>query len=592
METMKRIKINDQFEFPLRINMEPYTLDFLSRKDACDGDSMSPLGGVQDEYELVGVLVHTGTADSGHYYSFIKERDARPGDSYNISGNRWYQFNDSTVDLFDPSDIPRQCYGGTEVVTQWDPTQQKNVSHPVQKPYSAYMLFYEKRSDSSVDFVADDTAFTKIPHDIYTTVWRENTSFLTDKHVFDNEYFHFLWKVLHSTSAENRIVVSHNRSVDLALRTLQVGTYFFLDTLAHSKDILEVKSWMEFLTKLYEGHIGGCKWFIELLCENETTAENVSRIEKFLLNCPVQEIREAFVEVTLSALRALRQMAPSSYGLRKFDETLVDGDLSSPMIIDGHGVTRYCEDGSVIGNFIKVLRDLLREAPYCWRHLEEYFLVLSKLAELGIEERIFMIRQSLVWRLIDFYLMDESPIFKKQKRHRMGDKFTLPPFRFLLTTVRHLVLTCDVNTTWEKRADADEDIADVKLGFDRPISLQRRDTKLLINTNGDNPCAFLWKQIREKQDIKSTKDIIGHLNQNPELSERIQGFLLNVLESEDVEHAKTVFDILESLYQSVDDGSPLRAKNIPKAIIKVCLYFASHNSVVMRFFKTNPMRSS
>ncbi|CAN0456448.1 unnamed protein product, partial [Scytosiphon promiscuus] len=27
------------------------------------------------EYKLAGVLVHMGTADSGHYYSYIKKRD-------------------------------------------------------------------------------------------------------------------------------------------------------------------------------------------------------------------------------------------------------------------------------------------------------------------------------------------------------------------------------------------------------------------------------------------------------------------------------------------------------------------------------------
>jgi ubiquitin C-terminal hydrolase len=27
------------------------------------------------EYQLVGVLVHSGSADAGHYYSFIKERN-------------------------------------------------------------------------------------------------------------------------------------------------------------------------------------------------------------------------------------------------------------------------------------------------------------------------------------------------------------------------------------------------------------------------------------------------------------------------------------------------------------------------------------
>lgn len=31
------------------------------------------------EYKLAGVLVHTGTADSGHYYSYIKRRDTQVG---------------------------------------------------------------------------------------------------------------------------------------------------------------------------------------------------------------------------------------------------------------------------------------------------------------------------------------------------------------------------------------------------------------------------------------------------------------------------------------------------------------------------------
>lgn len=29
------------------------------------------------EYKLAGVLVHTGTADSGHYYSYIKRRNVQ-----------------------------------------------------------------------------------------------------------------------------------------------------------------------------------------------------------------------------------------------------------------------------------------------------------------------------------------------------------------------------------------------------------------------------------------------------------------------------------------------------------------------------------
>lgn len=64
------------------------------------------------EYDLVGVTVHTGTADGGHYYSFIKERDnGRGGPS-----DRWFLFNDAEVKLFDPSQIAAECFGGEMTV--------------------------------------------------------------------------------------------------------------------------------------------------------------------------------------------------------------------------------------------------------------------------------------------------------------------------------------------------------------------------------------------------------------------------------------------------------------------------------------------
>ena len=40
-------------------------------------------------YELQGVLVHSGTADVGHYYSYVKDR--------NDPKQTWYEFNDQQV---------------------------------------------------------------------------------------------------------------------------------------------------------------------------------------------------------------------------------------------------------------------------------------------------------------------------------------------------------------------------------------------------------------------------------------------------------------------------------------------------------------
>lgn len=77
---------------------------------------VKPINGLNENaffrYDLVGVTVHTGTADGGHYYSFIKERN-----SVNGQQDRWFLFNDAEVKIFDPSQIAAECFGGEMIVS-------------------------------------------------------------------------------------------------------------------------------------------------------------------------------------------------------------------------------------------------------------------------------------------------------------------------------------------------------------------------------------------------------------------------------------------------------------------------------------------
>lgn len=63
------------------------------------------------DYELIGVTVHTGTADGGHYYSFIRDR------THTAKRDKWFLFNDAEVKPFDPNQIPAECFGGEMTVS-------------------------------------------------------------------------------------------------------------------------------------------------------------------------------------------------------------------------------------------------------------------------------------------------------------------------------------------------------------------------------------------------------------------------------------------------------------------------------------------
>ena len=63
--TFERIKLNNKFEFPLELNMKEFC-DFSDKniEQLNDNDYL---------YELYGVIVHSGTPFSGHYYSYIRD---------------------------------------------------------------------------------------------------------------------------------------------------------------------------------------------------------------------------------------------------------------------------------------------------------------------------------------------------------------------------------------------------------------------------------------------------------------------------------------------------------------------------------------
>lgn len=68
------------------------------------------------EYKLVGVVVHIGVAEAGHYFSYINiGRHSKPEDSpewLKTETDKWLEFNDSQVKHYNFKSLEEDCFGG------------------------------------------------------------------------------------------------------------------------------------------------------------------------------------------------------------------------------------------------------------------------------------------------------------------------------------------------------------------------------------------------------------------------------------------------------------------------------------------------
>lgn len=71
------------------------------------------------EYKLVGVVLHMGTADAGHYLSYINtNRSGSNSDKPEwllTEKDKWLEFNDSLVREYRFANLEQDCFGGAAV---------------------------------------------------------------------------------------------------------------------------------------------------------------------------------------------------------------------------------------------------------------------------------------------------------------------------------------------------------------------------------------------------------------------------------------------------------------------------------------------
>ena len=144
-ETMQRLKLRGRFAFPVDLDLEPYTAEGVARADAGEQKAGGGQGadvdvdtsdrgkgedGSEYKYALAGVVIHSGTAFAGHYYSIAKDRES----------GQWLVFDDTRVAPYDIANLEADCFGGKPEVEGGGSIEMDCFD----RPNSAYMLVYEK----------------------------------------------------------------------------------------------------------------------------------------------------------------------------------------------------------------------------------------------------------------------------------------------------------------------------------------------------------------------------------------------------------------------------------------------------------------
>lgn len=373
-----------------------------------------------DMFELVGVLVHSGTAESGHYYSYIRNRLSPSGSP------EWFEFNDSEVSSFDPSTIPAACYGGTDGVTR----DAMGQTYALSKPYSAYMLFYERSSllSSSTPNQGASSVQTKlsIPRELELEIHRENEYFIRKYCMFDNNHIEFVRRLLdqqqrlikHTTHLDH---VYEKRALLLGLDTLeQIATRF--------KDSTEGEQLFNVLNAYLIQCPECCLEFFDWLCEKEDAITN-------LLVCnPYAKARGNFMRLVMFALTQVRRKRPELYGPTCEDD-------ASDHEIEHENAVLYKLCRSLMGSW-----NGLQWSIKTWN---DYFSLLTSISALGDIEKVVMLDLGFLKKTMELLLMGH--LQAPRKLEFLYDNFAKiwtkrrPPLGNLGAVIGGLMSLCDPN---------------------------------------------------------------------------------------------------------------------------------------------------
>ncbi|EDV22025.1 uncharacterized protein TRIADDRAFT_59589 [Trichoplax adhaerens] len=369
------VKFNDYFEFPREFDMEPFTVAGLAKiedesiEDIETDSEDSPV----TQYRLVGMIVHSGQANGGHYYSYIIKR----GEDGN--GGQWFKFDDGDVTecrMDDDEELKSQCFGGEYMGEVYDQVVKRMSFRRQKRWWNSYILFYERK-----DIVDNDGNMhgfqqaVNIPKQIHGAVIRQNIYFLHEQMHYSYEYFQFIRKLI---IANFQHLSRDNQPPDLeefGVLSIEMASKFLFSIGFRTKKGIRgsYNDWYDAIALIFRHSRNARIWFAR-----NVLFAHPQRFTEYLLECPVGEMRYTFAKIIVTLCHLTLIETPTS-PLR----------LSSADNDDEE--TEYTH--SISDNILKAVLSLInRDLPEHGRYYQQYFQLFLMYANFGMGQRIQLLR--------------------------------------------------------------------------------------------------------------------------------------------------------------------------------------------------------
>ncbi|KAL4923242.1 putative ubiquitin C-terminal hydrolase [Aspergillus undulatus] len=416
MINMVRSKINDEFQFPERIDMTPFTVDYLSNSNKETQ---------QDVFELVGVLVHSGTAESGHYYSYIRERPSANG------RGTWVEFNDSDVSRFDPTRVAEQCFGGYSESLQSASAGQMRFN----KVWNAYMLFYQRVSSmetakSTYNAVENHYPVSvPLPVSLANHIVMENELFVRTYCLLDPFYSLFV-RYLFTQLREEHIAKSASKN-KLEKSMILIGLDTLEQLISRTKDLQGFDSFIEEITRGINEIPKGPQRAIYWALERPAGIPH-------LLKSPHPAVREVPSRIFVHALTRLRELYMQAE----------DGSHEKEKLY-----ARYLDGIEYIASTLDGMWGTLHLSNRTW---DDYFELLFLLANLGSQEAGIILDHNFLLKCLEMVWLDYEDARRLKRQYMAYAKLLEKGRKYSYRRLMDLMAVLLANIDFAERPFADD----------------------------------------------------------------------------------------------------------------------------------------